>query len=73
MRPVAGLEAGAYDTDRTSLLAHLHAIADHLSGCAGGLPPWLPDRLQDIVSVCTQVPCRTRLAGPGIDGAAHDP
>lgn len=57
---IAGLEAGAFDTDRANLLAKLHAIADHLSGCAGGLPPWLPDRLQDIVGVCTQVP-----AAPG--------
>ncbi len=57
---ITGLEAGAYDTDRASLLAQLHAIADQLSGCAGGLPPWLPDRLQDIVGVCTQVP-----AAPG--------
>ena len=57
---IAGLEVGAYDTDRASLLAQLHAIADHLSGCAGGLPPWLPDRLQDILGVCTQIP-----AAPG--------
>lgn len=57
---IAGLEAGAYDTDRASLLAQLHAITDSLSGCAGGLPPWLPDRLQDIVGVCTRVP-----AAPG--------